>query len=105
MNTDISIINNKSKLIIDTKFYSECMQKNYLNNNKSFISENLYQIFAYVKNSKFEGEVKGMLLYPTVDYEVSENYKLSGNFILIRCVDLNKEFSEISAKLKEIVNL
>lgn len=103
MNTDISIINGNCKLIIDTKFYSECMQKNYLNNNKSFISGNLYQIFAYIKNSNFEGEVKGMLLYPTVCYEVSEDYKLSGNYVLIRCIDLNRQFSEIEDGLKKIL--
>lgn len=103
MNTDISIVNGKNKLIIDTKFYRECMQKNYLNNNKTFISGNLYQIFAYVKNSNFNGEIKGMLLYPTVSYEVSKDYKLSGNDIFIRCVDLNKEFFDIADRLKEIV--
>ncbi|AWK51608.1 5-methylcytosine-specific restriction endonuclease system specificity protein McrC [Clostridium beijerinckii] len=103
MNTDISIANGNRKLIIDTKFYSECMQKNYLSNNKSFISGNLYQIFTYVKNSNFDGNVSGMLLYPTVSYEVSEDYQLSGNDIFIRCVDLNREFFEISDKLKEII--
>lgn len=105
MNTDISISRGNKKLIIDTKFYSECMQKNYLSNNKSLISGNLYQIFTYVKNSNFNGEVSGMLLYPTVSYEVSEDYKLSGNDVFIRCVDLNMEFFEIVFRLKEIIRL
>lgn len=100
MNTDISVVSGNRKLIIDTKFYCECMMKNYLSNNKSFISGNLYQIFAYIKNSKFEGKVSGMLLYPTVCYEVSEDYKLSGNDVFIRCVDLNRDFGEIAERLK-----
>ena len=88
-----------------TKFYPEAMQKNYLSINKSFISSNLYQIFAYVKNSKFEGKVSGMLLYPTVDYEFCENYKLSGNDIYMRTLDLSKDFSFIKIRLHEITTL
>jgi len=100
MNTDISMVKDNHKLIIDTKFYSESMQKNYLSNNRSFISSNLYQIFAYIKNSDFNGEVSGMLLYPTVEYDASADYKLSGNNVFIRSVDLSRVFCEIRAELR-----
>ncbi|KIL07330.1 hypothetical protein SR42_14175 [Clostridium botulinum] len=103
MNTDISIENGSHKIIIDTKFYTQCMQKNYLSNNKTFISSNLYQMFAYVKNSKFNGKISGVLLYPTVEYDLSNDYKLSGNDVFIRTVDLNKEFNEISKRLRKML--
>lgn len=105
MNADIVLTKNDHKLIIDTKFYSEAMQKNYLSDNKKIISSNLYQIFTYVKNSDFVGKVSGMLLYPTVEYELNQTYKLSGNVIFIKTIDLNKDFSEIYNGLIEIGKL
>lgn len=105
MSTDISLTKNNHRLIIDTKFYPEAMQKNYLSENKKFISGNLYQIFTYVKNSAFSGEVSGMLLYPTVEYDLNQTYKLSGNNVFIKTVDLNKDFKSISKILRDIGDL
>ncbi|MFT5872278.1 MAG: 5-methylcytosine-specific restriction enzyme subunit McrC [Clostridium sp.] len=105
MSTDISLTKNNHRIIIDTKFYPQAMQKNYLSENKTFISSNLYQIFAYVKNSAFNGEVSGMLLYPTVDYDLNHVYKLSGNNVFIKTVDLNKNFKDISKILRDIGDL
>lgn len=105
MNTDISLTSGDHSLIIDTKFYAEAMQKNYFSDNKSLISSNLYQIFAYVKNSGFKGKVSGMLLYPTVNCYICESYKLSGNNIYIRTLDLNREFIDIKRDLISIVDL
>ena len=105
MYTDISLTKGSCRLIIDTKFYAEAMQKNYLSENASLRSNNLYQIFAYVKNSSFKGVVGGMLLYPTVDYSLSQDYKLSGNIIYIRTVDLNVGFDDIKQTLLNIAAL
>lgn len=102
MNTDISLTKKHHRLIIDTKFYFGALQKNYLSENRTLISGNMYQIFTYVKNSDFSGKVSGMLLYPTVEYDLNQNYKLSGNDIFIRTIDLNKDFSEIAQRLMEI---
>lgn len=106
MHTDITLECKGKQLIIDTKYYPEAMQKSPHNENKTLISGNLYQIFAYVKNSDFVGEIKGMLLYPTVGYELDENYKMSGNEIYIKTLDLNKDFIQIKEqliKIREIV--
>ncbi|MGH4139442.1 hypothetical protein [Clostridium sp.] len=105
MSTDISLTKNNHRLIIDTKFYPQAMQKNYRSEHKTFISGNLYQIFAYVKNSDFSGKVSGMLLYPTVDYDLNQVYKLSGNNVFIKTVDLNKDFADISRALRGIGEL
>ena len=73
-------------------------------------SGNLYQIFTYVKNKDMEfGDqphtVSGMLLYAATDEAVQpdNSYLMSGNKISVRTLDLNKEFSEIDAQLKAIV--
>jgi 5-methylcytosine-specific restriction enzyme subunit McrC len=102
MNTDISLTKGNHRLIIDTKFYPDAMQKNYLGDKKTLISGNLYQIFAYVKNSEFKGKVSGMLLYPTVEYDLSERYRLGGNDVYIRTLDLSKEFVFIKEQLIKV---
>ncbi len=65
MKTDITLTNklNGKVLIIDTKFVEKTMKPNEQGNLK-FISANLYQIYAYVKNmdKQASGNVAGALL-------------------------------------------
>ena len=71
---------------------------------------NLYQIFTYVKNKDAEyGEqphnVSGMLLYAQTDESVQPNnvYRMGGNKISVRTLNLNCSFKEIASQLDEIV--
>ena len=84
------------------------MQKSQYSDKQKFISSNLYQIFAYVKNAKKlpETEVAGMLLYAktTDDFDQYGDYQMSGNRILVKTLDLNQEFSGISKQLDQVVN-
>lgn len=77
---------------------------------KMFSLFNLYQIFAYVKNKdaelrETEHEVSGMLLYARTDEEIQPDieYRMSGNRISMRTLDLNREFGEIADQLKRFV--
>ena len=69
-------------------------------------SNNLYQIFTYVKNKDVDksGKVSGMLLYAKTDEDLVPNgeYMMSGNKIIVRTLDLNKEFKFISEDLNSI---
>lgn len=103
MRTDIELEGFNGKVIIDTKYYSNALTKSNIGETKTLISANLYQIFAYVKNSKFNGKVSGMLLYPTVDYELNQKYKMAGNDIYINTVNLGLSFDEIKSRLLQIV--
>mgnify|MGYP006909771983 CR=1 FL=1 len=69
-----------------------------------------YQIFTYVKNKEIElsaqpHEVSGMLLYAKTDEAVLPNnsYKMSGNIISVKTLDLDCDFSEIANQLNKIV--
>jgi len=104
MRTDIELERLNHKVIIDTKYYPNALTKSNLGETKTLISANLYQIFAYVKNSKFNGQVSGMLLYPTVDYELDQRYKMGGNQIYVNTVNLSLPFYEIKSRLLQIVN-
>lgn len=108
MQTDIMISKGNKVLIIDAKYYSHSLQNQH--DNSSIISGNLYQIFTYVKNKEAElantdHEVSGMLLYAKTDEEIypDNEYKMSGNKISVKTLDLNKEFSEIANQLDNIV--
>jgi len=90
-------------LIIDAKYYAHTTQVQY--DVHTLHSNNLYQIFTYVKNKATKGgEVSGMLLYAKTDEEIYPNneYQMSGNKITVRTLDLNCHFEQIAAQLDGI---
>lgn len=109
MQSDI-MLENKSgdtALIIDAKYYTHTTQTQY--DVHALHSNNLYQIFTYVKNkdAEFKGKahtVSGMLLYAKTDEAVQpdSSYQMSGNKISVGTLDLNKDFSEIAKRLDDI---
>lgn len=108
MHTDIMLSHNERVLIIDAKYYSHTTQVQY--GAPTIHSHNLYQIFTYVKNKEAELQnvphrVSGMLLYAKTDESVipDNRYRMSGNEIAVRTLDLNCDFSEIAAQLNRIV--
>lgn len=107
MQSDIMLSYQKGEidktLIIDAKYYAHTTQIQY--DVHTLHSNNLYQIFTYVKNKATKGgEVSGMLLYAKTDEEIYPNneYKMSGNKITVRTLDLNCEFENIAAQLDGI---
>ncbi len=108
MRSDITIAYESKVLVIDAKYYTHTTQVRY--DTHTIHSNNLYQIFTYVKNkdSQFTNkphEVSGLLLYAGTDETVQPDcvYKMSGNKISVRTLDLNQKFSVIAAKMDEIV--
>lgn len=108
MQSDIMLSRGNDVLIIDAKYYSHMLQKQF--DKYSIHSGNLYQIFTYVKNKdvsfgKIEHRVAGMLLYARTDEEVAPNnlYQMSGNQITVKSLDLNCDFGEIKNQLDEVV--
>ena len=95
-------------LIIDAKYYSNTTQKQY--DVHTLHSNNLYQIFTYVKNKATETmqnhvTVSGLLLYAKTDAMVQPHntYKMSGNQIGVETLDLNCNFADIAMQLNKIV--
>lgn len=108
MQTDITLSQRHTVLIIDAKYYAHTTQAQY--DTRTIHSGNLYQIFTYVKNKQASMEdaddkVTGMLLYAKTDEAIQPDgkYKLSGNTIIVRTLDLNQEFSAIASQLDHIV--
>lgn len=109
MRTDIVLENkdlestNHKQLIIDTKFYSNILSTFF--EKSSLNSGNLYQIYSYVNNSLFSGEIRGMLLYASLGEEIDLDFKLGEHIIYIKTLNLNQDWDGIDKRLKEIANL
>ena len=108
MQTDITLTQGDKILIIDAKYYSSTLQQHY--DRMTIYSNNLYQIFTYVKNKEYElkdkphDSIAGMLLYAKTDEETypDNDYKMSGNEIGVHTLDLNMEFAGIRKQLDGI---
>lgn len=105
MQSDIMLNFNNKTLIIDAKYYGHNTQKQY--NINTLHSNNLYQIFTYVKNKAVSGgEVSGMLLYAKTDEIIQPNntYMMSGNKISVKTIDLDCDFQKIANQLNYIAD-
>ena len=109
MQSDVMLTYGDKILILDAKYYSHATQTRY--DARTLHSNNLYQIFAYVKNKAFElagtsSAVSGMLLYAQTDDEapLDHTYQMSGNKISVKTLDMNCEFSKIAEQLNKIAS-
>lgn len=106
MQSDIMLKKGEKTLIIDAKYYEHTTQSRFHTN--TLHSANLYQIFTYVKNLDKEntGNVSGLLLYAKTDEFVHPNnsYKMGGNRIAAKTLDLNCDFSKIKEQLDRIAS-
>lgn len=104
MQTDIFLRHGVNTLIIDTKYYGKTMQQQY--DRHTLHSNNLYQIFAYVKNHDRDqtGNVSGMLLYAKTQESITPDciFHIGGNQISVKTLDLNLPFASIAAQLDKI---
>lgn len=106
--SDITLEYDNKVLIIDAKYYSHIMQNRY--EKETIRSANMFQIFTYVKNKEAElmdkpHEVAGMLLYAQTDNGIQPDYcyKMSGNMISVKTLNLNCDFEDIRKQLDNIV--
>lgn len=74
--------------------------------NDKLNSNNLYQIFNYVKNmdESNTGTVSGLLLYTQTenDRHPDFSYKMTGNKITAKTLNLDRNFEEIKGQLNQI---
>ncbi len=111
MHSDITVIYKDKVLIIDAKYYAHMTQSQYGVN--TLHSNNLYQIFTYVKNmtTGFKDgshKVSGMLMYARTDeyFQLTEKvYHMSGNQITVRTLNLDCDFKDVAAQLNKIIEV
>jgi len=107
MQTDITIESAGKALIIDTKYYGKTMQHSSLYDSRTIHSNNLYQIFTYVKNKDRtgSGDVSGVLLYAKTDEKITpdSDYSMGGNQIGVKTLDLDTDFPVIEKQLERLI--
>lgn len=110
MQSDVMLSRGSDILIIDAKYYSHTTQTRF--GVHKLHSDNLYQIFAYVKNKEAElagkpHKVAGLLLYARTEEALlpDNTYSMSGNQISAKTLNLNADFSQIKRQLNQIAEL
>lgn len=110
MQSDIHIQRGSTVLIIDAKYYASTTQVKF--DKHTLYSNNLFQIFTYVKNRQYQfvdidHTVSGMLLYAKTDAVIQPDhmYQMHGNQISVKTLDLNLPFEQIAAQLDRIAQL
>ena len=107
MNTDITLTDSNSgrTLIIDAKYYGKTLSTG-LHGKKMFHTNNLYQIYAYVKNhdATQTGNTSGMLFYAKTEEDITpdESFTFGANRFSVKTLDLNCEFEKIKKQLEDI---
>lgn len=99
MRTDVVLTHASRRTVIETKFYATPSQSRF--GSKKLISEHLYQLLTYVTHLRATGgpEPTGMLLYASAGEAQRLGYRLGGNQILIRSLDLDRPWQEIHRAL------
>lgn len=104
MQTDIVLTHRDKELIIDAKFYTKVLQKQF--DKKTYRNNNVNQIYTYVRNADKDntGNISGMLLYAKTDDESIgwQEMKLGNNTFIITELDLSKEFEDIEKQMRRI---
>ena len=109
MHTDITLTSRRPphrRLVVDTKYSATTLSAGRYGVEK-FKSENLYQIYAYLRTQECRGDAyrgaEGMLLYPTTAREVDEAMMVQGHRIRIATVNLAARWEDIHARLLTLV--
>jgi 5-methylcytosine-specific restriction enzyme subunit McrC len=106
MIADIYLKGPQRRLIIDTKYYANALQRS-LHGTESFQSSNLYQLFAYLKNAAADplfASCEGMLLYPMNGKRLRETYLVQGHVISLATINLALPWPQIAESLLSLVD-
>lgn len=102
MITDMTLESQARKVIIDTKYYTETLQRHF--DAQKVHSTHLYQLFAYVKNQRQDGkQCEGVLLYPVVERALSLLYQQGLQQIRVETIDLSQPWQQIHKRLLDLI--
>ena len=104
MKTDVSLFNDLSKLVIECKFYESALQVRKIDGKdlkETFISNHLFQLFAYLKNIEIKNNkaISGLILYPENGKKISSTYSMHGHKVSIKTINLDSSPQEINDQM------
>lgn len=105
MQTDVTLTDGSSELIIDAKYYGRSLQSGR-GDKQTAHSHNLYQIATYVWNADVqrEGSVTGLLLYARTVHEEQPDVDVvvRGNRISVQTLNLDLPWDELRGVLEHL---
>ena len=105
MVTDITVRSRNATVVIDTKYYANALSD--YRGRETFRSNNLYQLYAYLRNLECRGgcdaHAAGVLLYPEVGRKLRERMSLSKHPILVATLDLSEDWRAIHDTLLGLI--
>lgn len=106
MRVDVFLRSPRRQIIIDTKYYVNALQT--YQGVSSFRSENLYQLFSYIKNHSVRvlpgTQLDGMLLYPQVGSQFDAQFSIQGNDVRLATIDLGQPWQDISERILGLIS-
>ena len=105
MRTDLVLEESGYALIMDMKYYKDMLSS--WHEKGKLRSSHLYQITSYLNNIRRRNpyrEHEGMLLYPVVQREFRQDYRLEGHTVKIRTVNLDQEWIGIETDLLRLIS-
>lgn len=105
LNTDITLWNETASFIIETKYYQVALTSQF--EGQKYIRSHLSQLKEYLREGERDlgSKPKGILLYPTVEYAISDSGSISGYELSIRTIDLSQPFDIIKNNLLEMIGI
>lgn len=105
MRADIYLESSDRRIIIDTKYYADALQRHH--GLPSFRSDNLYQLFAYLRNDAMRepasSPAEGILLYPQTGEPLDGRFEIHGHRVTIATVDLSQPWKGIDTALRALI--
>jgi 5-methylcytosine-specific restriction enzyme subunit McrC len=103
METDVVLTNAQQRITIETKYYATPYQSRH--GSKKLISGHLYQLLTYLAHQRADQgpNPTGVLLYASAGKEWRLRYSLGGHTILVRSLDLDRDWKEIHRDLLGLV--
>jgi 5-methylcytosine-specific restriction enzyme subunit McrC len=103
METDITLRSLDRVIILDAKFYRQALLERH--GGRKVRSSHLYQLTSYLNHAERRHPshtVAGGLVYPAVGDPIRLRYQIQGRNVLIRSIDLSKDWREIHEDLLSI---
>lgn len=103
--TDVVLKDPDKTIILDTKYSKNALGTHY--GEEVYKSKDLYQLFAYLQNAEAKGGryrgAEGILLYPTTDAKLDDEFEVRGHRIRICTLNLAQEWKGIHEDLLAIL--